>query len=101
MRLCKACLGKKTKLKPDHRLLTYCYVNQKLGKTRKSIVKRRGSINIRQENTGTSCLTSETGSDDIFDFTIVFCIPRNPLPEKTARINQLQAGKCCHFLFGE
>ena len=25
----------------------------------------------------------------------------NPLPEKTARINQLHSGKCWHFVFGE
>ena len=57
------------------------------------------SINYRQENASTSCSPSKTGSDDIFDFTIVFRIPRNPHPVKTAWINQLRVGKCCHFLF--
>ena len=63
--------------------------------------KRRKSINYRQENAGTSCLGSKTGSDAIFNFTIAFRIQKNLLPEKTARINQLQAGKRWHFLFGE
>ena len=63
--------------------------------------KQHKSINYGQENAGTSCLASKTGSDDIFDFTIVIGIPNYPLPEKTARIDQLQAGKCWHFLFGE
>ena len=59
------------------------------------------SINYRKVNAGTSCFASKAGSDLILSFFIVFVIPRNPLPEKTARINQLQAGKCWHFLFGE
>ena len=36
----------------------------------------------------------------ILNFTIAFSIPRNPLPEKTAWINQYMTGKCWHFLFG-
>ena len=63
--------------------------------------KRRKSINYRQENAGTSCLGSKTGSSDIFGFTMVFRIPRSPLPEKAVWIKQLQAGKWGHFLFGE
>ena len=55
----------------------------------------------RQKNAGTSFLASKTGSHDIFDFTIVFRIPRIGLPEKSAGINQLPAGKCWHFLFGK
>ena len=63
--------------------------------------KQYKSINYRQQNAGTFCLSSKTGSDNIFDFTIVFCIPRIRLPEKTAGINQLPAGKCWHLLFGK
>ena len=37
----------------------------------------------------------------VFGFTMVFCIPRNPHSEKMARIDQLQAGKYWHFMFGE
>ena len=59
------------------------------------------SINYRQENAGTSCLGRKTGSDAIFNFTIAFHIQRNLLREKTAQINQLQAVKRWHFLFGE
>ena len=58
-------------------------------------------MNYRQENAGTSCSGSKTGGYAIFNFTIAFRIQRNLLPEKTARINQLQAGKRWHFLFGE
>ena len=50
--------------------------------------KRYESINNRQENIGTSCLASDTGSEDILLFTIVFYIWRNPRPVKTAQINQ-------------
>ena len=59
------------------------------------------SINHWQENASTSCLANKTGSDIILSFVIVFVIPRNPLPEKTAQINQLRTGKYWHFLFGE
>ena len=40
--------------------------------------KRHKSINYRQENASISCLVSKAGSDSIFDFTVVFRIPRNP-----------------------
>ena len=39
------------------------------------------SINNRQENAGTSYLAGEEVSDSILDFTIVFNILRNPLPQ--------------------
>ena len=48
-----------------------------------------------------SILRSKTGSNDILGFTVVFRIPRNSLPVRTAQINQLKAGKCFHFLFRE
>ena len=54
-----------------------------------------------KKNVGTSCLASKSWSDDISGFIIVFRIPRYPLPEKTAGINQLQTGKRRHFLFDE
>ena len=63
--------------------------------------KRRKSINYRPENAGTSWFGSKTGSDAIFNFTITFRIQRNLLPEKTARIKQLQAGISMHFLSDE
>ena len=63
--------------------------------------KRHKSINYGQENAGTSCVASKTGSDDILDFNIVFPIPGNPLHEKTTRINQLRTGKYWHVLFGK
>ena len=44
-------------------------------------------------------LASKVRSDDIRGLYIVFCIPKNLLPGKTAHINQLQAGKCWRFLF--
>ena len=51
--------------------------------------KRHKSINYGKENAGTPCLSSKKkGSDHIFDFTIVFCIPRNPLPEKSKLQNE-------------
>ena len=36
-----------------------------------------------------------------FVFSLILNFTRNPLLVKTARINQLQAGKCWHFLFGK
>ena len=39
--------------------------------------KRHRTINKLQANTVTSCFASETGSDSIMDFTIVFSIRRN------------------------
>ena len=50
--------------------------------------ERCESINYKQENDGTSCLASKSGGNDILGFTIVFRIPRHPLPEKTAGINR-------------
>ena len=44
--------------------------------------KQHESINYGQENAGTSCSASITGSDDVSDFTIMFCIPRNPFLRK-------------------
>ena len=63
--------------------------------------KRHEAINYRQENAGTSCLASETGSSNIFGFTMLFGIPISPVPEKAVWIKQLQVGKWGHFLFGE
>ena len=47
-----------------------------------SLRKRRESVNYRQENAGTSCLTSKAGGEVILNFTNMFSIPRNPHPEK-------------------
>ena len=45
----------------------------------------------------TPCFARETGSDDIFGFTIVFGIPKSPAYENVAD----KSMKCCHILFGE
>ena len=58
----------------------FCSVSQETSIQR----KRHESINYKQENADTSCLASKTGSDHIFDFTVVFRTPRHPYPEKTA-----------------
>ena len=77
---------------------------------RKAVYQNAGHYG-EVENVVTSCFVCQTGSASIFllvidwfvrlTFTIVFIIPRNPFPEKTAQINQLRTGKCWHFLFGE
>ena len=46
-------------------------------------------------------MLANAGGDNIFGFTTVLPTPKNPLSKKTAQINQLQARKCGHFLFGE
>ena len=62
--------------------------------------ERQGWINIRQENADNSCLKRKTVSDYNLDFTLIFPIPKNPLPVQTVQITQLHAGKCWNFLFG-
>ena len=59
---------------------------------------------INQLQSGKYCTSCLAAKQEVKPFwtspLIAFSIPRNSLPEKTARINQSMTGKCWHFLFG-